>query len=538
MADSLSTFNTRNPETPQTKKAAKGQKKNNAGGFSFKVSDFDRVKRFLILGSDQSFYQSGVELTEQNAKTLIRVAGKQHKELVDLVVEYSVEGRVPKQDTTLFALAILSSIGSDEERSYALSKLSTVARTGTALFQFVKYVGQFRGWGRGLRRAVSAWYTEKTPDKLAYQVAKYKNREGYSHRDVMRLAHPVAEDEDVQAVIKWAVKGEVTPSSNFPVVISQSLSAKDKTPGEIVNFLKNLGGDLALSWEMLPTEALADADVWKILLDADKVPLGALMRNLSRLSRLGVLKPLSKHAKLVTARLTDAERIKKSRLHPLTIIKAKYAYDRGYNDRGSENWTVNSTVSNALEKAFFLSFGNVEAADKRTLLAIDVSGSMTWSNIAGTQLTPRDAAAAMALVTVKSEPETMVTTFSGGWGSSSLTEVNINSSTSLDAAIRTINNQLAGGTDCSLPMLHAIAEDLEVDTFIVYTDSETYAGRMHPHEALEKYRKHSGIDARLIVVGMVSNGFTIANKNDSGMLDVVGFDTAAPQVMAQFSRGL
>jgi 60 kDa SS-A/Ro ribonucleoprotein len=35
---------------------------------------------------------------------------------------------------------------------------------------------------------------------------------------------------------------------------------------------------------------------------------------------------------------------------------------------------------------------------------------------------------------------------------------------------------------------------------------------------------------------MVSNGFTIADPNDSGMLDVVGFDTATPSIIADFAN--
>ncbi len=60
--------------TPQSRKAAKGQKRNSAGGFTFKVTDMDRAKRFLILGSDTSFYESGATLTRDNAKTLIQLA--------------------------------------------------------------------------------------------------------------------------------------------------------------------------------------------------------------------------------------------------------------------------------------------------------------------------------------------------------------------------------------------------------------------------------------------------------------------------------
>jgi len=43
-----------------------------------------------------------------------------------------------------------------------------------------------------------------------------------------------------------------------------------------------------------------------------------------------------------------------------------------------------------------------------------------------------------------------------------------------------------------------------------------------------------GIAAKLIVVAMTSNGFTIADPDDAGMLDVVGFDTATPQVISDF----
>jgi len=44
-----------------------------------------------------------------------------------------------------------------------------------------------------------------------------------------------------------------------------------------------------------------------------------------------------------------------------------------------------------------------------------------------------------------------------------------------------------------------------------------------------------GIGAKLIVVGMVSSGFSIADPDGAGMLDVVGFDTAVPQLMSHFA---
>ena len=95
-----------------------------------------------------------------------------------------------------------------------------------------------------------------------------------------------------------------------------------------------------------------------------------------------------------------------------------------------------------------------------------------------------------------------------------------------------------GATDCAQPMLYALEKKLEVDVFIVYTDCETWIGNVHPHQALQNYRAEMKIpDAKLIVCAMTSGGFTIADPNDRFMLDVVGFDAGAPQVMAQFAKG-
>ena len=94
-----------------------------------------------------------------------------------------------------------------------------------------------------------------------------------------------------------------------------------------------------------------------------------------------------------------------------------------------------------------------------------------------------------------------------------------------------------GGTDCAQPMIYAKTKKLEVDTFIVYTDNETWAGKIPPSQALKDYRQSSGINAKLIVCGMSANSFTIADPNDAGMLDMAGFDSAAPAIIRSFVLG-
>jgi 60 kDa SS-A/Ro ribonucleoprotein len=99
-----------------------------------------------------------------------------------------------------------------------------------------------------------------------------------------------------------------------------------------------------------------------------------------------------------------------------------------------------------------------------------------------------------------------------------------------------INGLGFSGTDCSLPILWAQDQKLPVESFAVFTDNETYQGQMAPSQALRDYRNKTGLRAKLAVVGMTATSFTIADPKDAGMMDVVGFDTNAPQIMSDFFK--
>jgi len=70
----------------------------------------------------------------------------------------------------------------------------------------------------------------------------------------------------------------------------------------------------------------------------------------------------------------------------------------------------------------------------------------------------------------------------------------------------------------------------------IWTDNETWYGDVDPHIALKRYREKMGINAKLVVCGVTATNFTIADPNDPGMLDVVGFDSAVPMLIDQFSK--
>jgi 60 kDa SS-A/Ro ribonucleoprotein len=213
------------------------------------------------------------------------------------------------------------------------------------------------------------------------------------------------------------------------------------------------------------------------------------------------------------------------------VLLAWYTYRNGQGDKGSLRWDPLPAVLDALEYAFYASFKNVKPTGQRILLALDVSGSMC-APILNTPLSAREAAAAMAMVFARTEQGSRFMAFQDDF-----VDLDITAGDRLEHVLQATSGLPFGGTDCSLPMLWAIENNAAVDCFIVITDNETYAGAMHPHVALQRYRQLMGIEAKMIVVGMTATEFTIADPEDAGMLDMVGFDASAPEIMRQFLVG-
>ena len=66
------------------------------------------------------------------------------------------------------------------------------------------------------------------------------------------------------------------------------------------------------------------------------------------------------------------------------------------------------------------------------------------------------------------------------WAADGITPLAITPGQRLDDALAAVDGLPFGGTDCALPMLYAQEQGLEVDTFVIYTDTETWAGDVHP----------------------------------------------------------
>ncbi|XP_054836000.1 RNA-binding protein RO60 [Eublepharis macularius] len=530
---------------PQMQSLNEQQVPNSENGYIWQVTDMNRLCRFLCFGSEGStYYIKEEKLGFENADALLRlIEDGRGCEVVQEIKTFSKEGRAAKQDPVLFALAVSSQCSDAKTKQAAYKAVPEVCHIPTHLFTFIQFKKDLKEgmkcgmWGRALRKAVADWYNGKNGMALALAVTKYKQRKGWSHKDLLRLSHLKPANEGLAVVTKYITKGwkevqEAYKDNKFSAETEKLLKyleavekvKRTKDELEVVHLIEEYN----LVREHLPTSHLKSKDVWKALLQ--DMPLTAILRNLGKMTANSVLEPGSPEVTTVCEKLRNEKLLKKARIHPFHILVALEKYKRGY--RGKLHWQPDKDILEALDSSLYKTFQIIEPTEKRFLLAVDVSDSMS-QKVLGSVLNASTVAAAMCMVVARTEKDSHFVAFSHEMVPCPVTE-----NMTLPQVLQKMSEIPMGATDCSLPVLWAQKNGVAVDIFIVFTDNETLAGDTHPATALRKYREVMGVPSKLIVCGLTSSSFTIADPDDRGMLDICGFDTGAPDVIRNFALDL
>lgn len=513
--------------TPQTEPMP-GQIENNAGGYYYSIDDWQRLDRFLILGTDGgTYYVKGMQLTKQNVEIINKLLITDGLRVIQRVVEISTSGRAPKNDSALFVLALAASSALPEIRRAAFTALIKVARTGTHLLMFVDFVSHMRGWGRGLRNGINRWFLTLDSEKLALQAIKYYYRNKWSMRDVVRLAHPKSKKMKCSPIIHWIAHPDkeeaiIKAREISPLIKGKYLLKETQTISKAVNIIRNY----RLPREAVPTDLLNHKQIWGVLLE--NMPFIAKIRNLAKMTQVGLLEPFSEATDKVAHDII--QEVKTSRIHPFQILLALRTYAQGHGELGSLSWKPLPKIIESLNTAFDLSFTQVEPTGKRILVGIDVSGSMSGSKCVGSKiLSCTEAAVAMAVLFVRTEEKVHTMVFD-----TRVAEFPITPSERLDDVLNKIPS--GGSTDLAAPIKYAIMNNLNVDAFVIITDNETWDGTTHPVQALNHYRTTINKDAKLVVLSTAANDGCIVDNNDPLSLGIAGFDAAVPQLVSDFIK--
>ncbi|MBZ0296918.1 MAG: TROVE domain-containing protein [Anaerolineae bacterium] len=514
------------------------QMRNEAGGYTFQVGDMERARRFLLIGSERTYYAGSTHLTLESAQAIQRILATDPGEpvawqLVEMIGEIAKSGRAPKRSPWLFALAMAIS-----ERHSPTKDIRQNARfvavecisTARQLFEFVAYATQLRGKGPALRRVIRDWYNGKPVDELTYQAIKYVSGSGWTHRDLLRVGHPKPVDLQHGRLYKALIHGlgEERAGDDWEARLEAAL---------VMNGTHDIQQAVELiqrwnfTWEMVPTWLLNERLVWEALLE--KIPTGALLRSLGRISSTGLFQDSREWTRQVADRLSTAEAVKGARLHPMNILPAMLTYKAGHSTYGRQEWPVSQAIVDALDAAFYLAFQNVAPVGKPMLVGVDVSGSMHGSMVHGIEgVSSVMGAAALALMLAHVEPDIEFMAFDDR-----AHDLPISKRQRLDDAVQTVANLVHGGTDCSLPVAWAQQARDPFDGIVILTDNQTWYGDKHPYVAFRDYQAKKNPAARLATVQMCNNSHTIVTPEDPTSMDFVGFDTALHPALAQFMQG-
>lgn len=137
--------------------------------------------------------------------------------------------------------------------------------TAAELLEFVRIQTASRGWGRGLRNAVSEWYMRQPLGKLAVEVLP----DLPLHRQIVRRAHPRPKTLAQNAFFQWVTTGELGHLAT-PELRAGHLSVVDAverlhaTPDlhEAVRLVE----EYRLAPELVPARWKQTARVWEALL--------------------------------------------------------------------------------------------------------------------------------------------------------------------------------------------------------------------------------------------------------------------------------
>jgi 60 kDa SS-A/Ro ribonucleoprotein len=507
---------------------------NSQGKPVFKLNDLERLKRFIFLGSDNgSLYINKEVLTYDNLLCLENLLEScRYDDILDVINYY--KNIVYKKDYLIYVLARCCSIRLDDDplfwkkdfRVDCFKLVLQVCTIPTHLFLFVKLYETINsklynttGWTSSIKQMISEWYQTKSYSELMYHITKYQNRYTWSHKDILRLSHIKPKDDTYNDIFRYITKGKLNEGNKCLeyLYIFEKLKQEyniDKVTEYIqkYNFVR----------EQIPYNLLNEQKIWVYLIP--QMPITALLKNLNKITHLHILNDYPEILELIK------RKIESTYVNPLQVLITLKTYKSGQGMKGGLKWEANKEIVSLLESKFYASFEKLKKTNKKILLALDVSASMSWNTVCGIDsLTAAEVSCAMTMMFDYVEKDVDIMGFS-----SEFKRLNISSSRCLGANLEHVKDNTFGHTDCALPFVWASENNKSYDAIIVFTDNETNCNKVDPSMALELYRNKTGIDTKLIVVGLTSNGFTIANPEDHNMMDICGFDASVYDTIREF----
>ncbi|MFP5504447.1 MAG: TROVE domain-containing protein, partial [Candidatus Sericytochromatia bacterium] len=416
-------------------------------------------ERFLMLGSEHGHYETSLpDLRDASCPQLARCLKENGVEVVRQAAALLTSGRSHRAEPAIFALAQAVGLGSPETRKEALEIFPHAIRSSAHLYQFCRYVRGHAGWGRSLRSAMAAWYNRRSTTELVYQVIRAPYDRSWSHRDILRLAHPKPPTDAHDLVYRWISTGAFDGDTLGD-------------PGlELLNAYMQLGQTSSLPtvralltrWpalrEILPGRWLRHGEVWTGILPS--LSAEALVRWMPQMIEHDMLERGTPAYRHVLDRLRERDFASRGHLQPFQVLSAWAHYRYATTLKGG---APTSELVQALNAAYHQALAARTPTGGTTVIAIDPVTSTALDGLPALPgMSPRLALTAIALEAATSSAETHLLSFGGGRERFSPVGPD-----ALEAVQRLLDALPSGAPDVASPVGRALEQGLKADTFLL-----------------------------------------------------------------------
>jgi 60 kDa SS-A/Ro ribonucleoprotein len=365
------------------------------------------------------------------------------------------------RSTTIYGLARLSCFNT------ALFKavFEQVIKTPDDLMDFMSVVKSLRGneGGRAIKTTVASWIAKYLSPYWAIKYGAEKSG-NYSLKDIIVLTHPVIKDPTVNESVRYLLKGSVPEDGQ--IAEFEKLKKVTTNKEKIDCIIKG-----KLPHEVATTFAGKNKEIWRAIVRW--MPIMALVRNLATIERIGIADEV---LPIIAEKLTNKEVIERSKIFPYTFYDA-------YKE------VCHAGIKDALKTALDLSVNNIPDIKGKTLISLDVSGSMSGVNI--------EVASIFALALArKTNYSSIFHMFN-----SNLFEYNVSKVDSIISQLNTLKRP-SGNTDTSLSLRWLIKNNIKVDNFIIVTD-EQHNGSDTFAKALVDYKNAVNSQVKVTIVNVL-----------------------------------
>ena len=411
---------------------------NKCGHAAYAMKDKDKLVTQVLCSffDDKKFYGNNTEDMKRTIQSVI-------KSDPEFVAKLAVFARREFNMRSVAHILTAYLAHEVEGKSYTRSTVKGVSLRGDDVTEIMAcYLNLF---GKPIPNALKKGVNDVLQGFDEYTIAKYKGEgKAVKMRDLLCLCRPTPKDGAQSKM--W----------------SRLLNNELETP---------------YTWETELSAKGNNAKTWEALIDSKKVGYMALLRNLRN-----ILKANPSNVNKVLEYIENPEAVRKSKQLPFRYLSA---YKELANIGGSR-------VFDALENAVEASVENMPKLDGTTVIAVDISGSMSDPVSAKSEVKCYEIAMLLGLIANKICDNSVFYVFNTGIEKYAVSR----RSGILETAMR---SKCGGGTNMFLPFQKMIDDNINADRIIILSDNECnscggwYCSK--PVQSLaDEYRRKTGND--------------------------------------------